>query len=361
MDEEALLGKEPVEKGTLSRTALMVLAFLALQNCAKNIIMRAAVRGKVEFLYSAAVIATEGLKCFAAALWVIVIDGGSMYSIYRYLRIEWRKTLLLTVPAAIYNFQKTLEYVALRNLNAAVFSVLVQTKLFATAICAVLLMGKTLRKAQVISLIILTVGCVLAQLEGPSCGEKQEELGSVQGNKIVGVIATLCIAFSSGFASVYTERVIKAADKANDNSKSPETPRELPRGGDNNGSQQKPQWGLAYTQIQLAVASVVIEGAWAAATDYAKIQQNGLWYGFEWQACLAVAMAALGGLAVAAVLKFADAILKGYATAISVVLTGLVSHYIFGTVLQVEYGLGMINVLAAMILYNSTNLNVRAF
>eukprot|EP00635_Sarcinochrysidales_sp_CCMP3193_P007366 CAMPEP_0118906580 /NCGR_PEP_ID=MMETSP1166-20130328/10290_1 /TAXON_ID=1104430 /ORGANISM="Chrysoreinhardia sp, Strain CCMP3193" /LENGTH=421 /DNA_ID=CAMNT_0006845903 /DNA_START=38 /DNA_END=1303 /DNA_ORIENTATION=- len=397
----------------LTRTAVMVLGFLALQNCAKNIVMRAAVRGKVDFLYSAAVIATEGLKCVAAGLWVVLIDGGSLRSIYRYLRVEWRKTLLLTVPAAIYNLQKTLEYVALRNLNAAVFSVLVQTKLFATAVCAVGLMGKTLRKAQVISLLLLTVGCILAQLEKAGCdedGAAKEEKGSVQGNKVVGVVATLMIAFSSGFASVYTEKVIKAADKATESTKVSD--KELPSlalplvggGGGGGGASssggtssssngglammpssssshhhhhhhsamttttaaadlshhQKPQ-GLAYTQIQLAVASVAIEGAWAAATDYEKIQEHGLWYGFEWRAWLAVFMAALGGLAVAAVLKYADAILKGYATAISVVLTGLASHFLFGTVLHVEYALGMLNVLAAMVLYNSTNLNARAF
>ena len=342
--------KDEERPSEMSKTAMMVLAFLALQNCIKNIVMRAAVRGTgPQFLYSAAVLATEGLKVVAAGLWVFLVDGGSLRSIIRYLRLEWKKTLLLTVPAAIYNLQKTLEYVALRNLNAAVFSVLVQTKLFATAICAVALMGKTLRRAQVISLVLLTVGCVLAQIQKATCPDANgategEEVGAVIGNKIVGVAATLTIAFSSGFASVYTEKVIKAAD-ANKTSDS---------------DQQKPQ-GLAYTQIQLAVSSLAIEGLWAAATDFGEIQTRGLWYGFGWEAWLAVSMTAIGGLAVAAVLKFADAILKGYATAISVVLTGLASHVLFGTVLRVEYALGMINVMAAMVLYNSTNLNLKAF
>eukprot|EP00633_Aureoumbra_lagunensis_P000784 CAMPEP_0197297142 /NCGR_PEP_ID=MMETSP0890-20130614/40247_1 /TAXON_ID=44058 ORGANISM="Aureoumbra lagunensis, Strain CCMP1510" /NCGR_SAMPLE_ID=MMETSP0890 /ASSEMBLY_ACC=CAM_ASM_000533 /LENGTH=354 /DNA_ID=CAMNT_0042774125 /DNA_START=172 /DNA_END=1236 /DNA_ORIENTATION=- len=353
--------------------ALMVLLFLALQNCVKNIVMRAAVRGKANFLYSAAVIATEGLKCVASALWVLLIDRGTISSIFRYLRIEWRKTLLLMVPAAIYNFQKTLEYVALRNLNAAVFAVLVQTKLFTTAICAVGLMGKSLRRAQIISLVLLVVGCVLAQLDhgdSSDCStatqiEKENSqipstTTDAAGNKVVGVIATLCIAFSSGFASVYTEKVIKAVDAVSSNASSSNT-------GSNdsasNNTQSKPkvESGLAYTQIQLAVASLLIEGVWAALTDFGSIQKHGLWYGFGWEAWLAVSMTALGGIAVAAVLKFADAILKGYATAISVVLTGLASHVLFGTVLNVEYGLGMINVIAAMVLYNSTNLNMRAF
>ena len=373
-------GGNDVEKPRgLTSTAMLVLAFLALQNCIKNIVMRAAVRGQSQFLYSAAVIATEALKLVASTAWILFIDGGSLSSICRFLTREWRRTCLLAVPAAIYNLQKTLEYVALGNLNAAVFAVLVQTKLFTTAICAVLLMGKSLRKAQVISLALLTVGCVLAQLDSSAkCDDVADASVENQGNKFIGVVATLMISFSSGFASVYTEKVIKASDKQQNPEDSKidaevgtvvtlkeDQQKLLPVVGEIRPPQPaqkpKPHFGLAYTQIQLAVASLVIEGLWAGATDYSKIMEHGLWYGFGYNAWLAVSMTALGGIAVAAVLKFADAILKGYATAISVVLTGLASHVLFGTVLRVEYALGMINVMAAMVLYNSTNLNLKAF
>ena len=53
-------------------------------------------------------------------------------------------------------------------------------------------------------------------------------------------------------------------------------------------------------------------------------------YGFDYKACISVVNSAAGGLTVAAVLKFADAVLKGYATAISVILTGLFSMLFFG-------------------------------
>jgi drug/metabolite transporter (DMT)-like permease len=50
--------------------------------------------------------------------------------------------------------------VALSNLDAAVFSVLVQSKLLCTAIFAVFLMGMKLRKAQVY-LFICLLACFL--------------------------------------------------------------------------------------------------------------------------------------------------------------------------------------------------------
>lgn len=44
--------------------------------------------------------------------------------------------------------------------------------------------------------------------------------------------------------------------------------------------------------------------------------------------------------------------LKGYATACSVVLTGILSMLLFGTELNTVYFLGIINVVIAVLLYN---------
>ena len=66
---------------------------------------------------------------------------------------------------------------------------------------------------------------------------------------------------------------------------------------------------------------------------------------------------AVGGLIVAAALKHADSVLKGYATAVSVVLTGVSSYFLFGTDLTVFYGMGIVNVIVAVLLYNSNNLD----
>ena len=54
------------------------------------------------------------------------------------------------------------------------------------------------------------------------------------------------------------------------------------------------------------------------------------------------------------VLKYADSVLKGYATAVSVVLTGVLSTYLFHTKLTVLFGLGMINVVLSTVLYNGS-------
>ena len=62
----------------------------------------------------------------------------------------------------------------------------------------------------------------------------------------------------------------------------------------------------------------------------------------------------------AARMRFAEAE-QGYATAISVLLTGVLSMVLFGTELSVEYALGMTNVLAAVFLYNAQDLEKHAW
>jgi len=154
-------------------------------------------------------------------------------------------------------------------------------------------------------------------------------------SQTTGVLATLGISLSSGFASVYTEKVIKV------------------RG--NNDTRNN--YSLAYMQVQLASASLIIIGCWALLKDASDIITYGLWKNFNAAAYVSVINSALGGLTVAAVLKFADAILKGYSTALSVVLTGLFSMLFFGTELNALYFLGMVNVVVSMHLYNNKALN----
>ena len=203
-----------------------------------------------------------------------------------------------------------------------------------TAIFRAGLMGMRLRRSQVVSLLLLTTGVMLAQLHKQSDAPKSE-------HPTTGVLATVGIALFSGFASVYTEKVIKRH-------KAVSTDEGVPS-------------GLAYTQVQLALTSLIIGGTWALVTDWTPITTKGLWYGFDYKACIAAVNSAAGGLTVAAVLKYADAVLKGYATAISVLLTGVLSMVLFGTELSVEYALGMTNVLAAVFLYNAQDLEKHAW
>jgi hypothetical protein len=134
--------------GSVSNSANFYLGLLVAQNTSKTLILRHAVSGKPEFIYSAAVLATESLKALLSVLWVLS-HGGSFRGIVAFLRDEWRIFVRVLVPAGVYNCQQMLEFVALSRLDAPVFSVLVQTKLLTTALFSYLLLRKQLARKQV--------------------------------------------------------------------------------------------------------------------------------------------------------------------------------------------------------------------
>ena len=248
-----------------------------------------------KFLTSAAVIGVEMVKLLLCLLYIFFVEKSSLYSAVIFIRQDKRNTLLMGVPAALYSIQMTLEYMALGNLDAAVFSVLVQTKLLATAGCAVLILRKKIKKVQLISLVLLTVGVMLCNMKDYNRGGGGRRLEEVDKDMDTtkGIIATLSIAACSGFASVYTEKVIKA--KRNIARK--EEQEELPL---NQTQQPQQQYGLVYTQVQLAFVSLVIMGFYCIVMELEEILQKGLWYGFNFPAYVSIFVSAIGGLTVAA-------------------------------------------------------------
>lgn len=327
-EENAANSSEKKNSPLVSNTAVGVLALLACQNSFKNLLMRFVMTEKPEFLLSTAVLVVEALKLFFSTAYVVVYEKQSIGSIFKFIfTVDRNNSLLLFIPASCYILQMTLEYVAFANIDAATFSVLVQTKMLFTAVFFWTVLGKKLMKKQMLSLVILTVGVMLCNMK---VGVNEEQ---IDGKRIKGISATVGIAISSGFASVYTEKVIKKARK-------------------NNKSTEKKQYGLAYMQCQLAVVSLFILGMYAMIMDSKKILEKGLFQNFNGLALCSCMNSAVGGLIVAGVLKYANSVLKGYATAVSVVITGVFSAQLFGTHLSVLFGMGMINVVISVLLYN---------
>ena len=111
------------------------------------------------------------------------------------------------------------------------------------------------------------------------------------------ILILLGIACSSGFASVFTEKVIKSAKSSDDKHKDAEK-----------------RYGLAHMQAQLAIVSLVLLGVYAIVEDLEEISTLGFFHNFSGPAFISCLNSAVGGLIVASVLKYADSVLKGYAT-----------------------------------------------
>ncbi len=316
----------------VTRLGLLALLLLTLHNCLSMLLIRFVMKDQPNFLASAAVLVSELIKLVCSCSYILFIQKNSIGSIAKFLKEDRKNTMLLVVPACAYNFQMSMAYVALANIDAALYSVICQSRLLFTAVCAVIFLRKKLKYIQLLSLILLTCGVMLCNMADQR--DPTDDSSGLTSSATLGISAALGISFSSGIASVYTERVIK---------------------GNKNKNISEQEYGLAYTQVQLALMSILTMGTYAFIQDWDVIQTYGLFHNFTSWAALSVVNNAVGGLIVASVLKYADSVLKGYATALAATLTGILSYFMFGTALNSIYFMGIINVLVAVILYNGND------
>lgn len=139
--------------------------------------------------------------------------GGKLYQSFdTYIIKQQKDTLKSLVPALLYLLQNTLLYVALGNLTAPMFQVTYQGKLVTTAIVSVILLNRTYNIQQWICLIILSLGVAVVVL-GEDSSKKKESDNMNEQNFILGLTCVTISCFSSAFAGVYFEKVLKTENK----------------------------------------------------------------------------------------------------------------------------------------------------
>jgi len=285
------------------------LALLVLQNSSKALLARASLKGPNEpYLYSVAVLCGESVKIVVCIIYLCAKDAAALKLLPAFLW-ESRKDLMLrlAVPAVVYYIQQNLEFVALNHMEAAVFQVFVQMKLITAAVFSVALLKRKLTRIQWISLFLLCVGVSIAQMQAPSCDDEPKE-GLTD---IVGILATMALVSLSGFAGVYTEKVLKGPATA-----------DVP---------------FCFLQILLALVSLFLGSVLGLFQDMHLIGEYGFFHNFNLYTYLTVVVSAAGGLLVAATLKYASSIAKGYAVSVAIVTTGIASRFLFNTQLSMHF------------------------
>merc|ERR1712061_783910 len=112
----------------------------------------------------------------------------------------------------------------------------------------------------------------------------------------MGFLAVLAACFTSGFASVYLEKLLKQTDAS-----------------------------IWVRNVQLGVFGSIMAAIVAGTQDGAQILEDGFFQGYSLRVVCVILTNALGGLLCAAVLKYADNILRCFSTALSIILTSVLS------------------------------------
>ncbi|XP_013185643.2 UDP-N-acetylglucosamine transporter [Amyelois transitella] len=299
------------------------LVTLTLQNATLGLSMRyARTREGVEmFSSAAAVVMTEVFK-LVICLGLVMQESGNvkkgLRSMYATVILNFKDTLRVCVPSFLYIVQNNLLYVSASNLDAATYQVTYQLKLLTTAFFAVLVLKRKLKKWQWLALGLLAAGVALVQLSGKS--EKSTTSTDLpQQSRILGFSAAVAACFISGFAGIYFEKVLKESDI----------------------SVWMRNVQLSLLSLPFGTITYFVNGG--SAHEILKGFDAFVWY--------LVLLQAAGGLIVAVVVKYADNILKGFATSVAIIITCIVSMFIFNFVLTVQFAAGTLLVISSIFLY----------
>jgi UDP-sugar transporter A1/2/3 len=91
-------------------------------------------------------------------------------------------------------------------------------------------------------------------------------------------------------------------------------------------------------------------------SDGKEIQTKGILFGYTSMVWIAITVQSAGGLIVALVVKYADNILKGFATSSAIIISCIVSMILFNFQLTFLFALGSALVIFSIFLYSKPDL-----
>ncbi|XP_062857105.1 CMP-sialic acid transporter [Trichomycterus rosablanca] len=311
------MGNEGVSVGF----KLYCLTVMTLVAATYTIVLRYTRTVQTELYFSTtAVCLTEVIKLFLSIGMLTRESGGVsrfMATVEEHIFRSPVELLKLSVPSVVYAIQNNMAFIALSNLDAAVYQVTYQLKIPCTALCTVLMLNRSLSRVQWFSVFMLCMGVILVQW-------KPAELTKVQmeQNPVVGFMAIAIAVLCSGFAGVYFEKVLKSSETS-----------------------------LWVRNIQMYLSGIVITLIGVYMTDGQQVMEKGFFYGYTSWVCFVIFLSSVGGLYTSVVVKYTDNIMKGFSAAAAIVLSTVASVTLFGLQITLTFASGALLVCVSIYLY----------
>ena len=358
-------------EGSSSVIGYVALGLLVAQNTTVVLLTKATKLPGQERYSSVAVVMLTELMKLAICCVVVSFEGPGLYADLRDKVLSDRvKLLQLSVPSLLYVVQNNLLYVAIGNLTPAVFQVTYQLKLILSAGLTVVAFDRKLLRRQWGAIALLFGGIALCNKPskrgggggGGGGGDDPEDADQ----PVLGVLAAVGASAISAMAGVFMEKVLKGKEAK------PADPRGAAAAAPQSlwlKNVQLSAYGLIFSlgacaqqfgwvaRARAALAAADADGApgappLAPGADDDAPGPPAMLDGFTLSVVGIVFLQAAGGLVSAAVLKFADNILKNFATSISTVLCAVLSVFLFDFRPTSEFFVGAFCVLTATQIYN---------
>ena len=216
-------------------------------------------------------------------------------------------------------------FLALTKLDATTYQVTYQLKILTTALFSVLMIphaSKKMTPQRWFSLLTLFLFVALSQTS-PTTGDARS-LTATPKDRTIGLICVITASCTSGFAGVYFEMVLKGS-----------------------------KTDLWVRNVQMGLPSVLLGFLSTYFKDGVIINERGFLHGYTPLVWVVISVQAGGGLLVAVVVKYADNIMKVFATSIAIVIGAVVNAVVGGFRPDFRFIVGAAGVCGSTVMYGT--------
>lgn len=314
---------------------------LVLQNSALSIMSKYS-RANVGPKYrpSSVVLLVEMLKFLLCTLVLLKAKRGGLKASVRTLQNEVfadsKGLMKMTVLAFLYAMQNMFALIAYDYVDVATYQIVYQLKIITTAMFMIVLLQRRFSIVQWCAMVALMSGVAICSYSRlPSGSHPSDEITSSK--RFIGVCIMLGLSVNSGFAAAYFERVMKAHKSI-----------QLQQTID-------PLWtrNLQLSAISVGVACLDL------MRNFSQVRTNGIFYGFHPAVFVVIFLQAVGGLTIAAVVRYSDNIVKNFGTSFSLILSCIISNIIFEETAPFSFYCGVFLVFGSVFVYGDSRFAVK--
>lgn len=275
-------------------------------------------RGAFDYSVPSSTMLSEALKlCISTALLLYGLSRGTVASLLH--EESFTEFFSYMLPAVIYFVNNNCMFFILQAVDPTTFQLLSQMKTIFTGLLFRVFLKRRLSAVQYLALVTLACGTACSQL--PS---RHNAKGVGGANPWLGALLSLLSSLLSALGGIYNEKLLKG----------------------------RPSSSIHWQNIQMYVWGVAFNGLGAWMKDGASMQARGLLAGYSAAAWSVVVCNALNGLAISAVLKYADNIARVYAHSIAMIITMGISVQLFHAPVTPQLVLAMTLVAVSTLQYN---------
>lgn len=268
---------------------------------------------------SSVVLFGELLK-LVICLFLYLKENTSLRALFADIRAGWHVCLLYLIPAALYCLYNNLAFINLANYDPTSYFILLQLRNVITGALYQLIFHKKLTRLQWLSLVILTLGCIVKEL-----GRNSKPASSSVDSSLLSVHLLLILlqVFCSCFAGVYNEYLLKDTGAS---------------------------VNILIQNIFMYVDSILCNLILVFLTT----SGSQLDFSFITQPILQVILinGALAGITTSFFLKSLNSILKTFAATLEIIITAILCYFIFSTPIDIFTVCSIFLIFFAILLYS---------